>query len=302
MRQHLRCLYLTLLLAIPLIAGSKPATEEDYERLVLDEGILLLEWRSEFSPSQQQTLRDWLSSVTTAMSKVHGSWPLPSIRVVLQGYPGSSAVPFARVLREDPQGVHFYLSPERSLDDYKADWTAYHEFSHLFIPYPGRSDLWFSEGLATYYQNLVQYRAGVLTATEARERLAAGFARGEADAGHTDLTLTELSRQMRERRAFMRVYWSGTLYFMQADLALRSSTHTSGQDLSLDQVLHEFSQCCRQQRRRWSGRELAAEFDRIAGTRLFVPLFDRYAVSTALPSYAEALQSPELDTLLPLGD
>ena len=58
------------------------------------------------------------------------------------------------------------VNPESSMQEITNDWTAFHELSHLLIPYRGHGDLWFSEGLATYYQNIIQARAGVLSEAE----------------------------------------------------------------------------------------------------------------------------------------
>ena len=40
--------------------------------------------------------------------------------------------------------------------DLRTDWTASHEFAHLLLPYV--SDKWVSEGVASYYQNVLQAR------------------------------------------------------------------------------------------------------------------------------------------------
>lgn len=285
-------------LILPALLLAAPASAVEYERLSVTGGTLLLEWRSDFTPQQRHTISEWLNSVATTTRLLHGALPLAEIRVVLQAFPGTSAVPFARVLRDEPEGVHFYLSPDRTLDEFLQDWTAYHELSHLFIPYPGQASIWFSEGLATYYQNILQLRAGLLTPAEVRAKFAEGFARGQADSAHGDLTLSELSQEMRERRAYMRVYWSGTLYFLQADMALRSRVGPDARMQSLDRVLREFGRCCRARKQQWTGFELATEFDRIADGPLFLPLYQEFARSTAQPDFMPAMRSPRLELIL----
>jgi hypothetical protein len=282
------------------LAGLLPviASAANYERLPVADGVLLLDWRGEFTPEQRAKLKAWLTAVGETVTLAHGNLPRSEIRIALQPYPASSAVPFARVLRQTPEGVLFYINPDRPLDEFVVDWTAYHEFAHLFIPYPGMADIWFSEGLASYYQNILQYRAGLLTAEQARDKLLSGFERGRQDNRNAELTLTELSDVMRERHAFMRVYWSGALYFLEIDLALRSLPADGGKARSLDAVLGEYGNCCLQDVRRQSGREIAAEFDRIAGSELFVQLYDRYAASNELPDYGRFSEFITPDTLL----
>ena len=246
-----------------------------YEELPVADGVMLIDWRGEFDDGQRDTLRKWLGSVGDSVTLVHGSLPRTPIRIEVTAWSGArygsypetaAAVPFARVKRREPQGVEFFVDPARSLPEYIADWTAYHELSHLFIPYPGQADAWFSEGLASYYQNVLQYRAGLLTEPQAWQKLYDGFERGRNDDGNGRLTLGELTPRMREKRAFMRVYWTGALYFLEADLELRART---GGHKSLDSILAAFGDCCLGQRRRWNGKAIAAEFDRLAGADIF---------------------------------
>ena len=85
-----------------------------------------------------------------------------------------------------------------------------------------------------------------------------------------NVALGDLSPEMRQNRAFMRVYWSGALYFLEMDIAL----HKSGQ--SLDAVVTEFNACCRAQHRYWNGIKLVKSFDKIAGTSLFTSRYKDY--------------------------
>lgn len=265
----------------------------NYENLAIDGGVMLIDWRGEFTAEQRDKLRSWLSTVGGAMTLLHGSLPRERIRMELTAYGTSGeAVPFGRVKRNEPQGVEFFVNPTQPLSEFVEDWTAYHELSHLFIPYPGRPDVWFSEGLATYYQNVLQYRAGLLTERETWQKLYEGFERGRADDRDGDLTLGQLSPRMRQRRAYMRVYWTGTLYFLEADLALRAQ---AGDAVSVDDVLKAFGDCCLHRERRWNGAAIAAEFDRIAGVDVFVPLYERYEATRALPDYLPHLRAAGVD-------
>ncbi len=285
---------LTLLaLLLPALANAEP------ERLEVGGGTFLVEWRGEFNARDQDKLRRWLAYMDGTISLLHGGWPRDPIRIAFKPSQSeapwaSGPLPFARILRNAPEGILFYVDTAPKLQAFVDDWTAYHEFTHLFIPYPGRADIWFSEGLASYYQNILQMRAGVLTPDEVRERFAAAFGRGAADDGHADLTLDELSAAMMERRAFMRVYWSGALYFLEADLALRAlDTPTS-----LDVVLRDYGTCCLRQGDTQSGRAIAAAFDKLAGTDLFAPLYERYAASRAQPPYGDLLAQADFAELL----
>jgi len=265
------------------VAGA----ESRFEEKAVANGTLLIDWNGEYSQNERDKLKAWLGSTGDTVALLHGTLPRETIRIELTAYPSSaSAVPFARVLRREPQGIEFFVNPTRPLREFIEDWTAYHEFSHLFIPFPGDDDIWFSEGLASYYQNVLQYRAGLLSEAQAWQKLHNGFARGHAASEDGELTLAELSPRMRERGAFMRVYWSGALYFLEADVALRA--RSNGQ-VTLDTVLRDFGDCCLAQRRRWNGAMLAAEFDRIATTDIFQSLYTRYGKTTATPDFEPVL-------------
>lgn len=281
MRTTLLTLVLTgLLLTVP---GANADSLQTYP---ISDGTFLIDWRSDFSVREQQKLRDWLRLMGDSVTLLHGEWPRKQIRIALQKHSRSQAVAFGRVLRGRPQGIQFYVNPDRPLEEFLASWTPYHEFAHLFIPYPGRPDIWFSEGLASYYQNILQVRAGQLTAGEARDKFAAAFQRGQDDDAHGDLTLGELSAEMRKRHAFMRVYWSGALYFLEADLTLR----TQQKPTTLDNVLRAYNQCCLPVSGIRRGKKLAAEFDRLAGSTVFTELYAKYEISRAIPAWQTLLE------------
>jgi hypothetical protein len=269
--------------------GVGAVASPSYEDFPIDGGVMLIDWRGDFTADQREKLRNWLRTVGETMTLLHGSLPRERMRMELTSYGTSgAAVPFGQVKRNAPQGVEFFVNPERPLSEFVEDWTAYHELSHLFIPYPGRPDIWFSEGLATYYQNVLQYRAGLLTERQAWQKLYEGFERGRADYRGGELTLGELSPRMRQKGAYMRVYWTGTLYFLEADLALRSNDAVS---MTLDDVVKAFGECCLGRNRRWNGTAIAAEFDRIAGTDVFSTLFTRYKATRAIPAFEPHLRA-----------
>lgn len=212
----MRCTLLLIFLAIclPLEAG-------DASHYVRDGRLLEIELSQQVATSQREAVIAWVRSAADALARVYGHWPQDRWRVRVTTYAGGGdPVPWAQVQRGDPDTVAFYIDPDASLSRLQKDWTAYHEFSHLLIPYRGWGDMWFSEGLASYYQNILQARHGLIDEREMWQRLYEGFMRGR-DNRRPDLSLAELSPRMRENRSFMRVYWSGAWYFLRADTALR---------------------------------------------------------------------------------
>lgn len=266
-----------LLLGLPLTGEART---EFYQ---LGDQSIEVDLDSDMSSRQRAEVMAWIRSTADALAAVYGRLPRDELKVRVRNYRtwGSDPVPWAQVNRGDPDVVSFYIDPNAGQRRLQNNWTAYHEFSHLLIPYRGWGDMWFSEGLASYYQNLLQARLGVFDEREMWQRLHDGFVRGRNNK-RPDLTLAELSPAMRENRSYMRVYWSGAWYFFRADVELRQ--RTEGRQ-SLDTALEALNRCCADAS--MSAREIATTLDRLTGQLLFVPLFDQVASSRALPPFEE---------------
>jgi len=204
----------------------------------------------------------WLRTSIAAASTVTGEFPRDDVRVVLQPTSRSSgAIAFGQVRRSHPPQIRFYVAPDASLDSLLLDWRGYHEFAHLLIPFPGNRDIWFTEGLASYYQYLLQARAGVISEQEAWRELLSGFERGLSDRRGRGRSLRSLSPEMWSERAYRRVYWTGAAFFLRVDTRLR--LESDGRH-SLDRALAEFNDCCIAKHRRWSAELLIEELGRLS--------------------------------------
>lgn len=194
------------------------------------------------------------------------------------------AVPFGQSYRGGADALVLYVDPNRRLSEYHDNWTLTHELVHLVHPYLGEDGRFVSEGIATYFQNVLRARAGRIGAREGWQQLEAGFGRGRAD--DASLTLRETSRAMGERRLYMRAYWSGTALALRADLAWRTRAE---HPTSLEAVLNAFVACCRARPRTWTAEAYLDELDRLAGgAPVFGPLYRAHADGRAFPDTAGA--------------
>jgi predicted metalloprotease with PDZ domain len=159
-------------------------------------------------------------------------------------------------------------------------WTSYHELAHLLIPYRGWGDAWFSEGLASYYQNLMQARSGVLSEQAMWQKLYEGFQRGRAEHAFDGQSLQQVSDGLRQSGGFMRVYWSGAWYFLAADTRLRMQ---SGGKVSLDDALEKLNRCCADTP--LSVPDMVDKLDELNRVVLFRPLYEDLIASTAVPPF-----------------
>ena len=225
--------------------------------------------------ARARVLHGWITETARAALAAYGRFPLPdaTVRISEVDRRSDSPVPWGQTSRRDSVAVLLYVRKGASLEELRADWTAVHELSHLFHPYLGDDGRWLAEGLASYYQNVLRARSGLLDEAEAWRRLDAGFGRGQRE--DSGLRLDELSRA---HRGTMRVYWAGAAYWLEMDLGLRRAGS------SLDDVLSRYSNCCLRGSGEVPPEDFVTRLDRIAGGAGFLDRFREYAASRGFPS------------------
>ncbi len=218
----------------------------------------------------------WLTRVVDGVSTVQGRFPVDRLLVVMVPS-GGAGIGFGMVRRGGGHSVGFVVGPESSENDLEQSWVAWHELSHLLLPPLPQRDAWLYEGLATYYQEILPARAGVHTASRAWSSLLAGFDRGAR--ATTGNALHEDASAMHRTGAFSRVYWAGTAFVLEADVALRA------RGSSLDEALARGASAWRSTRDVWSSERVCALWDR----EVLGPMRARYADAVAFPSVDELL-------------
>jgi hypothetical protein len=281
-----RCAAATLALAVlsaPLAAADERAPIE-----VAGATIHLDEARMP-AIGARQTWTDWLRTGAESVASISGRFPLDEFRVWLQPTSRNSAIAFGRVKRREPPIIVFDVRPDASLTELEADWRGYHEMAHLLIPFPGNRDIWFTEGLASYYQYLLMARAGVISVEAAWRELALGFRRGLDDPAGAGTSLRRLSPRMWDEHAFKRVYWTGAAYFLRVDTRLRTET---GGRLSVDHALAGFQRCCLRapSRERWSAEALIEALGRFGRADIWRQEYERMIDAPARPDIGRAFE------------
>ena len=238
-----------------------------FKQLTVPGGALELAILGDISDAQADKLTRWVRRSVDSVTPVFGFFPREHAQVVVVPIgQRNEPVPWAHVVRGGGPGVQFYVDETRSLAEFDADWTATHEFSHLLLPYVTRRDRWLSEGLASYYQNVLRARDGRLDDDEAWQKMHEGFQRGMKATRRE--SLEEATRG--GWRSTMRVYWSGAAMMLQADTALRK--HSDGAQ-SLDTALRRFHDCCLEEGKLWTAREVMTALDRLTGTDIFMTVY-----------------------------
>ena len=270
---------LTVLLFQPF---SVPASSQ-YEQITHGDQRIAVSYPASLNEAERKITHLWLQKVAGALMTVYGELPRDSFRISIERSSSrSSPVPWGQIERGKPTNVLLVINPELGYESLIGDWTAFHELSHLLIPYRGYGNIWFSEGLATYYQNIIQARSGLFDETKMWHKIAAGFERGRKQQRWNHFNLTEVSDNLGETRQYMRVHWSGVLYWLSADVELRKQHQGT-----LDNALKQLKDCCE-----WhsmSAQAIARKLDELAKVKVFVPLFEKYRESFRIPEYKSIL-------------
>lgn len=197
-----------------------------------------------------------LSGSAEAVSMMFGRFPVEDASILAVPTPFSTSSPFGIVGRGSLPTVAILVGDRAEEERLARAWVPVHEFSHLAMPFVERTDAWLSEGIATYYQEVLRGRAGLVPARQAWANLDDGFRRGASDG--TGRTLADESRDMMQTAAFRRVYWAGAAIALMADVAMR--TRSRGEQ-SLDDGLERLRDCCANEIRPMSAREAIARID-----------------------------------------
>ena len=230
--------------------------------------------------AQRDALQRWLERVGRAAVSAYGRLPLADVQVlVIPVGAQSEAVVFGQSTRGQGNGLTLFVDPAQDAGAFDRDWVAVHEFSHLFHPHLGARGAWLAEGLATYLQNVLRARSGLLTPRRAWDEIADGFARGARDTRPQARELEDASAAMERDHEFTRVYWSGTAYWLDVDLALRRAGRTN-----LDEVLQRFDACCLPSERAWAPQAFVEKLDALAGTDLFARRWREYRALRVFPA------------------
>ena len=231
----------------------------------------------------------WLRRVSGAAVSAYGKLPLADVQVLIVPERESrEPVEFGQSTRGQGHGLTLFVDPSQPASAFDRDWVAVHEMSHLFHPYLGDRGSWLAEGLATYYQNVLRARAGWLTPEGAWEQIDDGFARGRSATRTKDDTLERASAGVEGHPNFMRIYWSGTAYWLEADLELRRA---SGNTLSVDEALKRFDACCLPDYDGWWPEAFVEKLDALVGSDVFRRKFDEYRARRDFPDLEPAYRA-----------
>jgi len=234
-----------------------------------------------FAPAVVDALATWLERSGRAVAWPGAAFPVPEAQVILApSSPSPSAIHFGHTGRSGGASIVLFVPTNVDASQLREDWIAIHEFSHLWHPFIRREDAWLSEGLATYLQEVLRVRAGLLPAELAWQRLYEGAALGR----QTTRSLTEETRRMAFEPNYRTVYWAGAAIALLIDVELRRQSQGR---TSLPVLLARLRAEPALFTRGSSARELLRALDELAGLRACESLALRY-LEAELPDLTAA--------------
>jgi hypothetical protein len=168
----------------------------------------------------------WVEATALANADFWGGFPVARSTVVVLPAPGRSNVPFGRVISTGGIMVLVLVGSEIAPRGLYDEWVLVHEFIHLGTPYIRDTGAWLNEGLATYLEPIIRYRAGWRSAESVWEEWTGWMGRG----------VGPMTRGLSSGSP----YWGGALFALTADLELRKLTGgRSGLEDCLKPILAE---------------------------------------------------------------
>lgn len=247
----------------------------------------------------------WLGTGVDMLRTVDGAFPTRRLSViVVPAGAQPEPVPFGMMARGGEASLLLLVSASADEPALLRDWVLPHELAHLLLPFLERDQAWLSEGIATYYQELLRARAGLYTEAHTFARLVRSLREAADDSVGTNVL--DESARMHATHAYRRVYWAGAAYWFTADVQLRADTQGHA---SLDSVLATLRRR-EDLDRMWTASELVRELDALAGRPLFSELYEA-AGKAPFPAFEPTLaalgvrgahDALELDDAAPLAE
>ena len=184
-------------------------------------------------------LSRWLSDSVRAVASIQGAFPTERLNVLVVPTHVSRPIVVGFYSRGGGPTALFYVG-DASAELVDADlegtgrWALTHELAHALLPPVDGADAWLNEGIATWYQDLLARRAGLIADDHGYwSELLRGLRTGRGRAEEDRLSLAQASQHMRQTGAYQHAYWAGVALALQAEVEARQ------QGASLDDLVRE---------------------------------------------------------------
>ncbi len=204
-----------------------------------------------------------LRNSARAVAGYFGRFPVARAAIVIEPAAGAGV---AHGHADDEQ-VSLQLGAHTTLRQLADDWVVTHELTHLALPDLPRRNHWMEEGLATYVEPVARAQMGGLSVEKVWGELVDGLPQGLPERGDRGLDLTP---------TWGRTYWGGALFFLLADVEIRSRT---GNAKGLQQALRGIVAAGGNMQVSWSIERVIAVADGAVGVPVLHQLYQQMKAS-----------------------
>jgi hypothetical protein len=154
-------------------------------------------------------ITQWVTDTTQAVARFWHGFPVDRLMLVVVPQAGRAGVPYGRVVAGGGATLMVQVGENATAKELYDDWVLIHEFVHVGSPFVLRSP-WMTEGLATYFEPIIRFRAGRRDAASLWAEFARDMPRGQAALESEGLAYS--------RRG---MYWGGAILMLLIDLDMR---------------------------------------------------------------------------------
>ena len=260
-----------LTISAMLIAGYNPSVSNSSG--ITPPAEIIFHWEDNFNNKEKDKIVTWLNKTALATQQTVGNYPFDLHFYIHRADNATEPVPWGNTERSEIQGVTFHVNPEFSLEEFLNDWTAPHEISHLAIPFPGKSNRWFSEGFATYMQGQILIKMGEFTLEQIenkyQKKLSTCWPYYQSDS-----PFIVVADSLKRNHHYAEMYWGSVTFFVNLDQHLKQT-----QGFSLNELLQDYQSCCRENDGNLS--DIIRSFDRLTNNSYPSDLLEAYRFGPA---------------------
>jgi hypothetical protein len=227
---------------------------------VADIDLVIMGGTMKASPA---ALAAWVRDTALANAGFWRGFPIPHTLVILVPEDGESGLGYGRVLNGAGATMMIVVGTRAEARALYQEWVLVHEMLHLGTPFIRDTGAWFNEGIATYAEPIVRFRAGWKTEDEIWREWIENMPRGLDAMGPGGLRAARGGG----------VYWGGALFLLLADIAIRERT---GGERGVEDGLVALLRAAGGVTRQGETRAALAAMDRGIGGTTMADLAERY--------------------------
>ena len=232
----------------------------EYEALVDEVDVEVAILPGSFRVADEDVV-EYVERCVRAVGAYYGRFPLRHGLVVVQPNRRGG---YGRAMGSGGGSVFYLLDRYETREQLFDDWVLVHELLHFACPLLASEHHWLEEGLATWLEPLVRFRAGWIDEEEVWGEFYGDMRNGLPRPGDRGLDRT---------RSWGNTYWGGALFCMLAEIEI---DRRSGGELSLRDGLRGIVEAGGNIAVGWSMEETLRTADEALGFEVLVPLWERY--------------------------